>query len=64
MAGADESRCQAPLRICNSARAEVCCPRRQARRADTIVPMAVETATLQEQLAEIGVQLDWVRDYL
>jgi hypothetical protein len=27
-------------------------------------PMAVDAATLQEQLKEIGAQLDWVRDYL
>jgi hypothetical protein len=27
-------------------------------------PMAVDAATLQEQLREIGAQLDWVRDYL
>jgi len=26
--------------------------------------MADEGATLQEQLDEIGAQLDWVRDYL
>jgi len=26
--------------------------------------MAVDAATLQEQLREIGAQLDWVRDYL
>jgi len=26
--------------------------------------MAVDAATLQEQLKEIGAQLDWVRDYL
>jgi hypothetical protein len=30
----------------------------------TIARMAVEAATLQEQLEEIGAQLDWVRDYL
>jgi len=26
--------------------------------------MAVDAATLQEQLREIGAQLDWVREYL
>jgi len=26
--------------------------------------MAEEHASLEEQLAEIGAQLDWVRDYL
>jgi len=26
--------------------------------------MADEGASLQEQLEEIGIQLDWVRDYL
>jgi hypothetical protein len=30
----------------------------------TIAAMPAETATLKEQLAEIGAQLDWVRDYL
>jgi hypothetical protein len=30
----------------------------------TIARMAVDAATLQEQLKEIGAQLDWVRDYL
>jgi hypothetical protein len=30
----------------------------------TIAGMAVDAAALQEQLEEIGAQLDWVRDYL
>jgi len=30
----------------------------------TIAQMAEEHASLEEQLAEIGAQLDWVRDYL
>jgi hypothetical protein len=32
--------------------------------AATIARMSVDAATLQEQLREIGAQLDWVRDYL
>jgi hypothetical protein len=30
----------------------------------TLARMAEERATLQEQLVEVGAQLDWVRDYL